>query len=586
MLAPRLRGAFGPAAVVLLAAIAACSDTTGPKTNNACDSSNPLSLTVGQVQTPLSGTCAYISGGTSGGEFALIPFDTDTSVSSLARPLNFSATNVSAVTTPLKALIPAASPMYNALPSLTTGATVLQLPPYELELRESERRVLTPLLSSARSWYRTRFSSGSSAGLRPSFSTISATAAVGDTVALNTRSGATLADACQTPDIRTGVIMAISQHAIVVADTGNPTGGYTPSDYQSIGTQFDSVYTMDVNAFGAPTDIDNNGHVIMFFTRAVNELTPRNSSSVVGGFFYARDLFPQQDSPQLGSGSGCPTSNVAEMFYLLVPDPNGVVNGNVRTKTFVSHLTVSTTAHEFQHLINASRRLYVNTAATDFEVVWLNEGLSHIAEELLFYQQSDGLAPRMDIDSLRFVTDQKNVDAYNFDQQSNFGRFREYLQKPTTSSPYANDDSLWTRGATWSFLRFAADHRGTSDGDTFYKLVNSTTTGTANLANVFGSGITTMFRDWAIANLTDDVPGVSSEFQHPSWNFRSVFDFIPSIKVYPLATSTIGSGSPLALSLKGGNTAYVRFTVAAGQTGSVTWGTLPSNVAMTLVRLK
>jgi hypothetical protein len=587
MLAPRIRGAFGPLAVGFLIAAAACNNGTEPKPANGCDSASPLSLSPGEVQTPISGTCVYVAGGASGGEFALIPFNTDTSASSAATTSNFTATNVSTVTTPLKTLIPASSPMYDAVPSLTSGATTLQLPPYELALRATEQRVLTPLIPSARSWYRSRFMSTSgSTGLRPSFSTIGASAAVGDTVALNTKSGATLADACQTPDIRTGVIMAISQHAIVVADTGNPTGGYTQTDYQSIGVQFDSVYTMDVNAFGAPTDIDNNGHVIMFFTRAVNELTPRGSSSVVGGFFYARDLFPTTDSPQLGAGSGCPTSNVAEMFYLLVPDPTGVVNGNVRTKSFVSHLTVSTTAHEFQHLINASRRLYVNTAATDFEVVWLNEGLSHIAEELLFYQQSDHLAPRMDIDSMRFVSDTQNVNAYNYDQQSNFGRFRTYLQKPSTSSPYANNDSLWTRGATWSFLRFAADHRGTSDGDTFYKLVNSTTTGMSNLSNVFGTGLSTMFRDWAIANLTDDVPGVSSEFQHPSWNFRSVFDFIPSIKVYPLATSTVGDGSPLTLSLSGGNTGYIRFVVGAGQTGSVTWGALPSNIAMSLVRLR
>src|SRR5205814_2024452 len=100
-----------------------------------------------------------------------------------------------------------------------------------------------------------------------------------------------------------------------------------------------------------------------------------------------------------------------------------LVNGNTSfTKNFVSHLTVSTTAHEFQHLINASRRLYVNTTATDFEEVWLNEGLSHVAEELLFYNQSAGLAPRMDIDTLKLRLSQKNIDAYNFDQFSNFGR--------------------------------------------------------------------------------------------------------------------------------------------------------------------
>ena len=147
--------------------------------------------------------------------------------------------------------------------------------------------------------------------LSPSFSASSASWAVGDTVALNTRTGNTFSDACQVPDLRAGRIVAITNSAIVVADTGNPTGGYTDAEYLTIGLQFDTVYTMDTGAFGTPTDIDNNGKVIMFFTRAVNELTPTGSQSVVGGFFYGRDLFPKADSPVLGTGSGCPTSNVA-----------------------------------------------------------------------------------------------------------------------------------------------------------------------------------------------------------------------------------------------------------------------------------
>ena len=43
-------------------------------------------------------------------------------------------------------------------------------------------------------------------------------------------------------------------------------------------------FELDVNAFGQPTDIDNNGHIVLFFTRAVNELTPPNAGGVVGGF--------------------------------------------------------------------------------------------------------------------------------------------------------------------------------------------------------------------------------------------------------------------------------------------------------------
>src|SRR2546423_2789496 len=130
------------------------------------------------------------------------------------------------------------------------------------------------------------------------------------------------------------------------------------------------------------------------------------------------------------------------MFYLAVPDPNAIVNGNTSfTKNFVSHLTVSTTAHEFQHLINASRRLYVNTSATDCEVVWLNEGLSHVAEELLFLLHS-GLTLRSNIDSLKLRSSQKVLDAFNSDEGSNFRRVSVYLPRTLTSSPYANDDSL------------------------------------------------------------------------------------------------------------------------------------------------
>ena len=592
MLAPRTCGALVPFALGLVVFVAACTNGTEPK-QSLCNASNPVTLAVGEVRTPITDACVYVSGGSTGGEYALVPFNSDTMYSRTAS-LSFTSQGASAVSSPLSSQTLAFSPSFSMSPS---GGATIATPAarFEIGLRESERRTLTRFIPAARSWYRNRAASAASTGLRPSFSSLASSPAVGDLVALNTRTGATLSDACEVPDNRTGRVVAITNTAIVVADTANPAGGYTDAEYLTVGMQFDSVYTMDTNAFGTPSDIDSNHKIIMFFTRAVNELTPATSSSLIGGFFYARDLFPQQDSPQLGTGSGCPTSNVAEMFYLAVPDPNALVNGNNHfTKSLVSHLTVSTTAHEFQHLINASRRLYVNTAATDFEVVWLNEGLSHIAEELLFYQQSGGLTPRMNIDSSKFIgtVNQKNVDAYNFDQQANFGRFNEYLTRTATSSPYAPDDSLWTRGATWSFLRYAADHRGTSDGDTFFKLVNSTTTGMTNLQNVFGSNLSANFRDWAVAMISDDVPGVGSEWTHPSWNFKAIFQYIANhnpqapFRNYPLVTTSVSDNSPLAVTLNGGGASYVRFGIGANQVGSVKWTTQSNGIAMSLVRTK
>lgn len=586
MLARRFRGAFGSLAMALGVVLSACSNGTEP-TQVTCDSSNPLTLSLGEVRTPLVSTCVFIDGGATGGEFALVPFNTDT-VFGRSASLTFTGSGVSTVATPLQSIVAAASPTYDRQTSLSATGAALELgrPDFERQLRMSERRVLRGLFPGARAWYRNRFQAAAPhGGVQPSFSASTAAWALNDTVPLNANTGTTLAAACSTSTIRGGRVVAISKTAIVVADTGNPTGGYTDVEYQVIAQQFDTVYTMDTTAFGAPSDLDGNGKVILFFTRAVNELNPPNSgSSVISGFFFARDLFPRTDSPDLGAGSGCPTSNVAEMFYLMVPDPNGVVNGNKESKEFVQHVSVSVTAHEFQHLINAARRLYVNTTATDFETVWLNEGLSHVAEELLFYTQSAGLAPRMDIDSIRISSSTKNIDAYNFDQAQNFGRYRSYLQKPSANSPYAPNDSLETRGATWSFLRYAADHRGTSDGDTWRKLVNSTTEGIGNLQNVFGTDLSSIFRDWATSNITDDVPNVAPQWQEPSWNFRSLY--VRIYKAFPLAWQTLGEGTPLSVTLKGGGSAYARFTIAAGQVGTVSWGTLPSKVALSIVRLK
>ena len=68
---------------------------------------------------------------------------------------------------------------------------------------------------------------------------------------------------------------------------------------------------------------------MIFFTKEVNKLTPRGSNGVIGGFFFERDLFP---TPTRRSVQGrAPTSNVGEMFYVLVPDPNAVFSDK-RTK--------------------------------------------------------------------------------------------------------------------------------------------------------------------------------------------------------------------------------------------------------------
>src|SRR5207237_8818519 len=107
---------------------------------------------------------------------------------------------------------------------------------------------------------------------------------------------------------------------------------------------------------------DNSGRlVIIFFTHGVNE-----AGLGVLGFFYGRDLLPK-----VGPLGSCPGSNVGEIINLLVPDAQ-------YSKSFVTSNVVGTAAHEFQHLINAARRLYINTNAAPSEERCLNDGLSHL----------------------------------------------------------------------------------------------------------------------------------------------------------------------------------------------------------------
>ena len=534
-----------------------------------------VSLALGEART-LGGAeraSFCLGGGATGAEYALIPFyGSQSSATTVALQVSGDALAPAAQASAQRAgpgsdpgLIASMARAGASDPALDVG--------FEDRLRGRERAQLTPLMAAAR---RSRARSGG-----PSLSVSRANVQVGAQLAFNTQG----TQACTNPSMRTGRVVAVTQYAVIVADTANPANGFTDAEYREIGDAFDRiVHPLVTRNFGTPSDIDSNGgRSIIFFTRAVNELTAAGSQSVVGGFFFARDLFPKT-----GSGS-CAGSNEGEMFYMLVPDPSGVVNGNVRTKAVVQRQTVGVLAHEYQHLINASRRLFINDAA-EWEDAWLNEGLSHIAEELMFYHAS-GIAPRQNIDIGRLRSSQAVVDAANAYQLSNLGRLGEYLKAPETNSPYANNDELATRGAAWQLLRYAADRSNSAEQSLWFNLANSKKAGSANLAAVLGVDFMTLVREWAVAQYVDDAgfPAAAS-FQQPSWNFRSIYAVLAKSASFPLATRSLTGAAPVALTLNGGGAAYLRFGVASGTVATLRAGSsgsaLPAAVSLTVVRTK
>ncbi|HEX5724206.1 MAG TPA: hypothetical protein VFX98_02000, partial [Longimicrobiaceae bacterium] len=378
--------------------------------------------------------------------------------------------------------------------------------------------------------------------------------------------------ACSNADNRTGRVVAVGTSVIVMEDTMNPAGGLTTADYEAIADTFDTFIHPVITAnFGAPADIDGNGRVIAFYTRAVNELTPEGSGSFTGGFVFSRDLL---------TAAQCATSNVGEMFYMLAADPSGEVNNNPRSVSFVLEQTVGTLGHEYQHLINSSRRIHVNTPWNGLlEEGWLNEGLSHIGEELLLYAAS-GFAPGANLDLGDFGGVQQ-TDAFFAYAHDNFARLREWLLTPEDEGPFQLDGDqpdLATRGAAWAFMRYAADRDGGAQAAFWSALINTQEIGLDNLQTVLGTDPLPWFRDWAAATYIDDAAGSpAAQYTQPSWNFRSMYsglDFSPGPAcscAYELDPRDPANGVADAFTLvDGGAAAYARMGVAANAFAGVT----------------
>jgi hypothetical protein len=552
--------------------------------------STPIELAVGQVLTDVSGAGVCVHASVPGTEYALVPFY-NSGVPSATLTVSVRGQGLASLTVPSAAdlLLSAQLSKSRLQTTQSTGGLTPDVG-FETRLRKRERDEGNPRFAGARDMWRRRRATRNSAKVESvtgAMATAATVPAIGDLVKLNVNT----LNYCDQPDYRTGRVVAITDRAIVVGDTANPAGGFTDAEYRSIGVTFDTlVDPVDRGAFGAPSDLDNNGHVIIFFTRAVNEQTASGALGVVLGYFYNRDLLPKVGATP---AANCPASNEAEVMFLLVPDTAGAINGNRRSKSQVVTFANGTVSHEYQHMINAGRRLYVNGVGQNFEERWLDEGLAHIGEDINFWRAS-GKSTRANLDNSVF-NDPKSLAAYATFENNNFQRYGTYLNRPEIQSPIgfdSFDDDLPTRGAIWNFLRFAADHRaGAQENDFWFKLVNSTTTGVANLTAVLGSSPYPLLRDWAISVFLDDnAANVDPRFQQPSWNLRSAMTNGGTSVPFQLVTHLLSDNTTSSTLLAGNGVSFFRFSVPDNQDALLTVTTggqaLPSTVQLAVVRVK
>ena len=365
---------------------------------------------------------------------------------------------------------------------------------------------------------------------------------------------------------------------LLFVDSLAPTvGGFTDAEYASFGRQFDQdLFPIDVTTFGATSDIDSNGRTFVLFTPLVNRLTLGSGAcgTFVAGFFNGSDL------------SGNVNANRAEIFYSSVPgEPAGGPTCQPLSVATVRNGAPATFIHELQHMISFNQHVLLRSGAS--EDIWLNEGLSHMAEELggKLYEsrypcpslppcppQGRGSTAQIFPDSAQGFLPPNFSNAYDF-----FSRRLSFsLTSPTSFG------TLEERGVAWLFLRWLIDQKGEAR---LGQLVQTRSTGTGNVEAVAGETFRVLFADFLAATLLDDYPGatagqIPTRFQYTSRNLRAIYARLNSIAAaayptpYPLDVAdllTPNRLTPASVSLsrqmKPGSLDLFLFTSASTNSG-------------------
>ncbi len=352
----------------------------------------------------------------------------------------------------------------------------------------------------------------------------------------------------------TATALTVGQHIALYVDNAAPQPGLSQAGLDSLRAVFDTLlYETDTLAFGRESDIDNNGMVIVLMSGKVNAMVTAaqcNTTGFVAGFFFGADLIT---TPPFATG------NAGEIFYSIVPDPNATLSC-MHSVTGVKQLVPVTFVHEFQHMISFNQHFLLRGNLP--EDLWLNEGLSHYAEE------NGGRT---------FLPDTATFCRYAFGDLYNASQYFTAPQNYVLVDS-AGIGGLANRGAYWLFVRYLVDQIGATLGskDSVTRRLDRTALiGPANVSNAAGgTAFPTILARWALANYVSDLPGFAAppELQYTRWKFRTDYQTMRTAcgttnlpSQFPLAPAVVdASSAQVSGMLHAGSASYYRMQHAAG----------------------
>lgn len=311
------------------------------------------------------------------------------------------------------------------------------------------------------------------------------------------------------------ILRWVGARILIYVDERAPAQGYTSADLNALAQEFDDpIHPVVTQAFGAESDLDGNGRIVLLLTPAVNRLTEGDGSQgYVAGFFYGLDLLKDRKG-----------SNQGEILYGLVPDPTGK-EGPVLSRSQVMSLLPGVLAHEFQHMVHFNQKILAGGARSP-ETLWLSEALAQMAEELV------GAAFQA-----RFRPDK----ALEY-RLGNWSRARRFLQNPSQVSVLAtlSPGTLAERGAGWLLLQQISGLPG-QEG-ILGRLTRSPRTGVENLVHETGQTWRLLISQWAASLYLDGLPvPVRPELRVAGLNLREALSRFDGS--YPLRARPAGESS-------------------------------------------
>ena len=570
-----LLSAAGLAAAVACSHDSPSSTGTKPVTGVACQpSSGAGTITLGPLQTATvncsqGGTLIELAGG--GASYLLVPEFATGDVPITTTPFRLGAPNASSIVSAALAPdlgLPGASLVAGVVPTAGVQSPARQRR-FDARLRAADRVMLRSRAPSA----------DRLAGARGAASASVTTPDVGSFRSFRVIASA---DNSTTTTFKTvnARLAYVGTNILIYVDTLTAANGFANGDLSGIGNLFDqTLYPIDINTFGQPSDIDANGHLIMLMTPVVNALVTTsecNTGGFVAGFFTGFDLA----SPSTDSNQG-------EVFYTIAPDPNGT-SSCAHTVADIERTVPATFLHEMQHLINFSQHVIVHNASVE-EEGWLDEGLSIVAEELgsRYYEQRYP-APSGRTNPLQLFPD--SSQGFIGELLSDSYEFLLHPDTATVTLHSDDDDGLAWRGSVWLLARWLGDVKG----EQIYKRLEATTlTGTANIEAAAGESFQQAFADFGVALYADSIPGVARSAvplanRFTTRNLRQFYAALfraagPSSSVpraFPIAPQTIPANQAVSGAMEPGTVSYYRVdTPASAGTVQIRFAT-PTGTAL------